>query len=516
MTNELTDVRCPCGTEFPAESYDAGFIAGSGMCQNCDAALPPKDICTCPSGDGSLRHPCPAHPAVEQAGGDERVIGWRERILAAHPNSDPGFWTDALLVEHMAAEIADLRAALAHPSPTQAEQHWPKLEQPAKVGGVRFSAGVSSRLVVEAAQRLYKFESTPEKEAGRIERLQAFREQLDPFNLAPHAEAFNEAPAEALKPEPAEAERPEVVGSLYLGGWADQEELEDNDVELDMKVVERLQVDLASKGDGVHMPLMTVAQHERIVGALRAEIAEWQEAAGRGRSDVVAYIAERAKLLEGRDATLARVAELEAKLSDPTAVHQWQFSNAWFDGSEEVVLKAGKEGSPIRTLYAAPVAQAQPEETPGEILAAKLIETWVTEHGKPAPWSTAVEITAVATNMPNDERDRLLALDDDVDAQAQHSVPDDVETFLDEVRAELLRARSKFPGDRIMTIALAEEFGELCKAVLDEPAANVRKEAVQTAVMAARVVLDGDGSVTAWRAERGLDPLAAAPGKEGL
>ncbi|EMM3364578.1 hypothetical protein RVS57_001444 [Pseudomonas aeruginosa] len=210
MTNELTDVRCPCGTEFPAESYDAGFIAGSGMCQNCDAALPPKDICTCPSGDGSLRHPCPAHPAVEQAGGDERVIGWRERILAAHPNSDPGFWTDALLVEHMAAEIADLRAALAHPSPTQAEQHWPKLEQPAKVGGVRFSAGVSSRLVVEAAQRLYKFESTPEKEAERIERLQAFREQLDPLNLAPHAEAFNEAPDEALRPEQAEAERPEL------------------------------------------------------------------------------------------------------------------------------------------------------------------------------------------------------------------------------------------------------------------------------------------------------------------
>ncbi|HDR2991367.1 TPA: hypothetical protein QCK87_001141 [Pseudomonas aeruginosa] len=117
MSKELTDVRCSCGDEYPADSYDAGFIAGSGMCQNCDAALPPKDICTCPSGDGSLRHPCPAHPAVEQAGGDERVIGWRERILAAHPNSDPGFWPDALLVEHMAAEIADLRAALAQPSP---------------------------------------------------------------------------------------------------------------------------------------------------------------------------------------------------------------------------------------------------------------------------------------------------------------------------------------------------------------------------------------------------------------
>ncbi|HGK8831771.1 TPA: hypothetical protein ACLG2D_005624 [Pseudomonas aeruginosa] len=122
MSNELTDVRCPCGAEFQADSYDAGFIAGSGMCQNCDAALPPKDICTCPSGNGSLRHPCPAHPAVEQAGGDERVIGWRERILAAHPNSDPGFWTDALLVEHMAAEIADLRAALARVAELERQQ----------------------------------------------------------------------------------------------------------------------------------------------------------------------------------------------------------------------------------------------------------------------------------------------------------------------------------------------------------------------------------------------------------
>ncbi len=319
MSNELTDVRCSCGDEYPADSYDAGFIAGSGMCQNCDAALTPKDICTCPSGDGSLRHPCPAHigpfdklvgspvhnesepdlppldehlaqvfetgmalsESVEQAGGDERVIGWRERILAAHPNSDPGFWPDALLVEHMAAEIADLRAALAQPSPAS---------------------------------------------------------DLDPLNLAPHVEAFNEAPAEALKPEQAEAERPEVVG--YRSGTSGG---------------------IYADGYGLEKPepLMTVAQHERIVGALRAEIAEWQEAAGRGRSDVVAYIAERAKLLEGRDAALARVAEMEAKLSDPTAVHQWQFSNAWFDGSEEVVLKAGKEGSPIRTLYTAPPAQAQ-------------------------------------------------------------------------------------------------------------------------------------------------------------
>lgn len=142
----------------------------------------------------------------------------------------------------------------------------------------------------------------------------------------------------------AEAERPEVVAWRYgfSGGIVSDKACLDE-----------------WKSGGEYQSLMTVSQHERIVGALRSEIAEWQEAAGRSRSDVVAYIAERAKLLEERDAAQARVAGLEAKLSDPTAVHQWQFSNAWFDGSEEVVLKAGKEGSPIRTLYAAPVAQAQ-------------------------------------------------------------------------------------------------------------------------------------------------------------
>lgn len=82
------------------------------------------------------------------------------------------------------------------------------------------------------------------------------------------------------------------------------------------------------------------------------------------------------------DAALARIAELEAKLSDPTAVHQWQFSNAWFDGSEEVVLKAGKEGSPIRTLYAAPVAQAQhsaPDVCDGKEQNA--FEEWASKEG---------------------------------------------------------------------------------------------------------------------------------------
>ena len=77
--------------------------------------------------------------------------------------------------------------------------------------------------------------------------------------------------------------------------------------------------------------------------------------------------------------------------------------------------------------------------------------------------------------------------------------------FLEAVAAELRRARQKFPGDRIMTIALAEEFGELAKAMLDECGPAVWKEAVQTAVMAGRVAIDGDSSVDDWRQAKGLD-----------
>lgn len=47
---------------------------------------------------------------------------------------------------------------------------------------------------------------------------------------------------------------------------------------------------------------------------LQAEVADWQEAAGRSRSDVMAYIAERAKLLVEHDVALAEVGALKAEL----------------------------------------------------------------------------------------------------------------------------------------------------------------------------------------------------------
>ncbi|KSQ40158.1 hypothetical protein APB26_02515 [Pseudomonas aeruginosa] len=205
------------------------------------------------------------------------------------------------------------------------------------------------------------------------------------------------SPAQA---EQAEAERPEVVA----------------------RVVHSNPVVLGQCGPlNANDELMTVAQHA-------ASVARWAEMFNRVEQE--------------RDAALARVTSLESKLAELERQEPSGWLAYYFGGKRNGRIYGGPcntkeeidryiqqversddsitlQGKPF---YAAPVAQ--PEETPGEILAAKLIETWVAKHGKPAPWSKIVEITALATNMPNDERDRLLALDDDVDAQAQHSVPE--------------------------------------------------------------------------------------------
>ncbi len=240
---------------------------------------------------------------------------------------------------------------------------------------------------------------------------------LDPFNLAPHAEAFNEAPAEALKPGQAEAERPEVVAWQYRvtagpqTGWSLWRPGKGEEFERSYTVERR--------------PLMTVAQHERIVGELRAVIAQLRQ----HKNDYMDSGQETYRALQNeireREAEIAR---LDGLVSGRTAER------------DAALAKVAELEANIDAFLNSPVAQAQPEETPGEILAAKLIETWVAKHGRPAPWSKIVEITALATNMPNDERDRLLALDDDVDAQAQHSVPEGWKLVPEDATLEMVEA----------------------------------------------------------------------------
>ncbi|MFU7875080.1 hypothetical protein ACNAQI_29390 [Pseudomonas aeruginosa] len=501
MSNELTDVRCSCGDEYPADSYDAGFIAGSGMCQNCDAALTPKDICTCPSGDGSLRHPCPAH-----IGPFDKLVG-----SPVHNESEPDL---PPLDEHL-AQVFETGMALSE--------------------SVEQAGGDERDLQAEGAQG----ELLPCPFCGGQAHLtydDYVHDDLRPMPVVEcnachtwvRAESWNKRAALA-QPSPAQAEGAQVIGCLCgmltteghhsPDGCCNLEEFapEAERPEVVARVVHSNPVVLDHCGPlNANDELMTVAQHERIVGDLQRQKHEADTA--------LAWATRHYQTVEQeRDAALAKLAELEAKLSDPTAVHQWQFSNAWFDGSEEVVLKAGKEGSPIRTLYAAPVAQAQPEETPGEILAAKLIETWVTKHGKPAPWSTAVEITAVATNMPNDERERLLALDDDVDAQAQHSVP---ETINEEANSFLRIADAGQFKDNAVAVRTA---AVIIRGLLHRPPlmqSIIRHRIGLTPEYEGQWHADlygEDGEVqhhaeadTPDEAVRAVVALAAAPGKEGL
>ncbi|HFH4393171.1 TPA: hypothetical protein ACGJWW_006583 [Pseudomonas aeruginosa] len=298
--------------------------------------------CTCPSGAGSLRWPCPKHPAVEHERAEFEA--WVRRDW---PGAPLRFIRDALTVnDPRYGQYCDdalqrawvgwqARAALAQPSPVSEAL----IYACKNLAQITSSDGSGHADIAMAVLRMAG--------VGDDE-----RERL--VNEWKAARAWKPSPAQA---EQAEAERPIVSFEKYMQVMYDRD--------------------------------------------------------------------ENAKRL---DAALARVAELEKQ--EPVATVAKVPGEDWnsLDFHREL-----QDMHPGTKLYAAPVAQAQPEETPGEILAAKLIETWVTKHGKPAPWSTAVEITALATNMPNDERDRLLALDDDVDAQAQHSVPGNAAAL---VRAE--------------------------------------------------------------------------------
>lgn len=77
-------------------------------------------------------------------------------------------------------------------------------------------------------------------------------------------------------------------------------------------------------------------------------------------------------------------------------------------------------------------------------------------------------------------------------------------TFIRMLVQELAAARVKHPGTNVTTIALFEEVGEVAKALLDERGDRVWKEAIQTAVMAMRVAIEGDTSVDGWRNDNGL------------
>ncbi|MED5157895.1 hypothetical protein, partial [Pseudomonas aeruginosa] len=244
-------------------------------CPDCgEGDLMPGDLCAC----GYETDPAAGYACSECDGSGEGCVGEVCR------ECDGSGW-------FVTPEQA--RAALAQPSPAQAEQHWPKLEKPVQVGAIRFHAGLSSRLVVEAAQRLYEFESTPEKEAERIERLQAFREQC----FEPLGTEFSKVLSDNLPDllSTAQAERPEF----------DESERED---------MARIAFETAM-ANGISLDSFTflsnslAERYERIVGELRADRDSWAE-------QVEQRLADWDEMRKERDAALAKIAELDQALAE--------------------------------------------------------------------------------------------------------------------------------------------------------------------------------------------------------
>lgn len=60
--------------------------------------------------------------------------------------------------------------------------------------------------------------------------------------------------------------------------------------------------------------------------------------------------------------------------------------------------------------------------------------------------------------------------------------------------AEVLRGRKKFPGNRFMLAALAEEIGELAEAMVKGDAEAIHREALQVAAVAIRIAEEGDAT----------------------
>ncbi|MDV7847759.1 hypothetical protein [Pseudomonas aeruginosa] len=275
--------------------------------------------CTCPSGDGSLRHPCPAHPAVEQAGGDERDLqgtqgerdGWGPLPIVQVPwnvfdravmwvEDRRRYGDDGTIVDDWKALKTIQSAALAQPSPVSEAL----IYACKNLAQITSSDGSGHADIAMAVLRMAG--------VGDDE-----RERL--VNEWKAARAWKPSPAQA---EQAEAERPEVVA----------------------RVVHSNPVVLDHCGPlNANDELMTVAQHA-------ASVARWAEMFNRVEQE--------------RDAALARVASLESKLAEL----EKQEPIGWFAQYCETPMRRMVQwgtkvpdcaADTFYPLYAAPVAQAQ-------------------------------------------------------------------------------------------------------------------------------------------------------------
>lgn len=77
----------------------------------------------------------------------------------------------------------------------------------------------------------------------------------------------------------------------------------------------------------------------------------------------------------------------------------------------------------------------------------------------------------------------------------QHNVCGAEDETIEDLDDELIKARTKFPGNRFLLAALMEEVGELAKALLQNKDPDEwMTEALQVACVAIRIFEEGDSS----------------------
>ncbi|HFG4240494.1 hypothetical protein [Pseudomonas aeruginosa] len=257
--------------------------------------------CTCPSGDGSLVHPCPAHPAVEQAGANvghghvfPRADGVKMRC------GGPG------LCSECAADAYRARAALAQPSPTTDSRpaEWSSYDPTWVVDFIRDNSIFNADLI----ERMLEYATRPAGDVPQAEQAEAERPEVvayaDPVAFATFKERGHEGG---------------VAGREWM--WAEP---------------------------GAALVAMSRTDEcERIVGALREQY-ECNTAIMHARTEALSRVTSE------RDAALSRVAELEKQ--EPVATVAKVPGEDWNSLDFHRDLQDMQPGT---KLYAAPLAQAQ-------------------------------------------------------------------------------------------------------------------------------------------------------------
>ncbi|WP_236087209.1 hypothetical protein PCP85_18510 [Pseudomonas aeruginosa] len=302
--------------------------------------------CSCPSGDGSLVHPCPAHPAVEQAGANvghghvfPRADGVKMRC------GGPG------LCSECAADAYRARAALAQPSPA----HPAPVEQ----------AGGDEREEFEAWMHTFDLPPQLDGETFADERyLEAacFGQFVYDDPLTQRCWAAWQARAALAQPSSAEARDYEEVRDRYDAAMAEVGRLRAIIRAFEGGYsYERLRSERDADNSRLHEVATACATAEQQRDAALAEVERLREENANLILACASLDSEKREMqhkwdaiIAMRDAALARVVELERQ--EPVATVAKVPGEDWNSLDFHRDLQDMQPGT---KFYAAPVAQAQ-------------------------------------------------------------------------------------------------------------------------------------------------------------